>query len=451
MARWLPSPSQAGQAPNGLLKENSRGSISGMVKPDTGQANFSEKRMRSWVSFADLLTESAPVWLASSGLSANSATARPVGELQRRLDGVGQPRREIAAHDDAVDHDVDVVLVFLVERRHVGDLVEGAVDLDALKPLLLEFGQLLAVLALAAAHDRRQDVEPRAFVQRQHAVDHLADRLAFDRQAGRRRIGNADAREEQPHVVVDLGDGADRRARIARRRLLLDRDGGRQAVDLVDIRLLHHFEELPRIGRQALDITALALGIDRVEGERRLARTGQAGHHDQRVARQVEIDVLQIVFARAANGKVFMVGHAGPPPLSRNVRDGRVCTGRPLFRYFRRNVEGQSPQALRSSQEFAVKGKQKEQRSNTLLTNWRPAKPALRSLFRLTGALAVDAKGRGCRLLIVTGPNVHATSFAARQAICETPQISEKATGKTVEQLTKERGMTPPDSPERLH
>jgi hypothetical protein len=29
------------------LKENSRGSISGMVKPLTGQANFSEKVMRS--------------------------------------------------------------------------------------------------------------------------------------------------------------------------------------------------------------------------------------------------------------------------------------------------------------------------------------------------------------------------------------------------------------------
>jgi hypothetical protein len=31
--RSVPSPSQTGQAPNGLLNENSRGSISGMVKP----------------------------------------------------------------------------------------------------------------------------------------------------------------------------------------------------------------------------------------------------------------------------------------------------------------------------------------------------------------------------------------------------------------------------------
>jgi hypothetical protein len=46
----VPSPSQEGQAPNGLLNENSRGSISGIVKPDTGQANFAEKIVSSPVS-----------------------------------------------------------------------------------------------------------------------------------------------------------------------------------------------------------------------------------------------------------------------------------------------------------------------------------------------------------------------------------------------------------------
>ena len=42
-----PRPSQSGHAPNGALKEKSRGSISGMVKPLTGQAKFSEKVIRS--------------------------------------------------------------------------------------------------------------------------------------------------------------------------------------------------------------------------------------------------------------------------------------------------------------------------------------------------------------------------------------------------------------------
>src|SRR4029077_12258706 len=41
-----PSPPHFGQAPNGLLNENSRGSISGIVKAEIGQANFSEKTSR---------------------------------------------------------------------------------------------------------------------------------------------------------------------------------------------------------------------------------------------------------------------------------------------------------------------------------------------------------------------------------------------------------------------
>jgi hypothetical protein len=226
----------------------------------------------------------------------------PVGELERGLERLRETLRDVGAHHDAVDHHVDIVVEFLVERRRLGDLVERAVDLDALKPFFEPLGQFLAVLALAAACDRRQQVEPRTIGQRQHPVDHLRHGLALDRQAGRRRVGDADARPEKPHVVVDLGDGSDRRARVARGRLLLDRDCRREAVDLIDVRLLHHFEELARVGGERLDVAALALGIDRVERERGLARARQAGEHDQLIARQLDVDILEIVLARAANG-----------------------------------------------------------------------------------------------------------------------------------------------------
>ena len=224
-----------------------------------------------------------------------------IGELQRGLETFSEALGQVGAHHDAVDHHVDVVREFLVEARGLRQLMEGAVDLDALKALLEVFGELLLVLALAAAHDRRQQIEAGAFGQRQHAVDHLRDDLALDRQSRRRRIGHADPRPQQAHVVVDLGDGADGGARVLRGRLLLDRDRRRQAVDLVDIRLLHHLQKLPRIGRQRLDVAALALGIDGVERERRLAGAGQAGEHHELVARNLDVDVLQIVFARAAD------------------------------------------------------------------------------------------------------------------------------------------------------
>jgi hypothetical protein len=47
--------------------------------------------------------------------------------------------------------------------------------------------------------------------------------------------------------------------------LLVDGYGGAQAFDIVDVRFLHLPQELPGIGRQRLDITALPLGVDGIE------------------------------------------------------------------------------------------------------------------------------------------------------------------------------------------
>src|SRR5690606_4886519 len=88
---------------------------------------------------------------------------------------------------------------------------------------------------------------------------------------------------------------------VVRGRLLLDRDRRAQPLDVVDVRLLHHAEELPRIGRQGLDVAPLSFRVDGVARQRRLAGPGQAGAHDQLVARQVEVDVLEVVCPRAAD------------------------------------------------------------------------------------------------------------------------------------------------------
>lgn len=68
---------------------------------------------------------------------------------------------------------------------------------------------------------------------------------------------------------------------------------------MLDIGLLHHLQKLPRIGGQRLDIAALALGIDGVEGEAGLAGAGQAGDHDQLLARKLDIDALEIMLPGA--------------------------------------------------------------------------------------------------------------------------------------------------------
>ena len=137
--------------------------------------------------------------------------------------------------------------------------------------------------------------------QAQGPVHHLLDRLRLDRPAAVRAVGLADRGVEQAQVVVDLGHRADGRARVLRRRPLLDRDRRREALDRVDVGLLHLLEELPGVGRERLDVAALPLGEDRVEGERGLARAGDAGDDDEPVARDVAGEVLEVVLARAAD------------------------------------------------------------------------------------------------------------------------------------------------------
>ena len=171
--------------------------------------------------------------------------------------------------------------------------------LTRVKPSSRSVLEQLAVLALAAPHDRREDHELRALRQRHHLVDDLLRRLRLDRSPAVVAVRMPDPGPEQPQVVVDLGDRADRRARVAAGRLLVDRDRRRQALDRVDVGLVHLPEELPRVRRQRLDVAALPLGVDGVEGKARLARAGQPGDDHQGVAGQPQMEVLEVVLPRA--------------------------------------------------------------------------------------------------------------------------------------------------------
>ena len=246
----------------------------------------------------------------------------PLRQRDRGLDRLRQPRAQVLLHHEPVDDDLDRVLELLVERRRLFEQVLLAVDLDAREALVAQFLEEVLVLALAVAHNGRVDREARALGEREDLLDDRVDRLARDRPSTHRAVRPPDARVEEAQVVVDLGDGADSRARIARRRLLVDRDRRRKSVDRVDVRLLHHLEELPRVGRQRLDVAPLSLGVDRVEGEARLAGPGEAGDADQRVAREPDGDVLEVVLPCAVNDE-FVRSHE-PVIVARRtyVREG---------------------------------------------------------------------------------------------------------------------------------
>ncbi len=117
--------------------------------------------------------------------------------------------------------------------------------------------------------------------------------------------------EQQLDVVVELGHGAHRRARRPHGIRLVDGNGRGDALDALGLRPVHAIEKLPGIGREGLDVPPLSFGIDRVEGQRGLARAADAGDDHEAVRRQTHVDAFEIVLAGALYDDDVVAGHVG--------------------------------------------------------------------------------------------------------------------------------------------
>ena len=116
--------------------------------------------------------------------------------------------------------------------------------------------------------------------------------------AGNGRVGAPYAAIEHAYIVVDFCRCAHGRARVAGVDLLLYGYGRWQAANEVALGLAQLAHKLAGIGRQALHISAPALGIECVEGKRRLARARQAGDDHKLITGYGHVDVLEVVDAR---------------------------------------------------------------------------------------------------------------------------------------------------------
>ena len=95
------------------------------------------------------------------------------------------------------------------------------------------------------------------------------------------------------------------RARVGAANALFDGDGRGESFDKIDVGLLQLLEELTGISGQAFDVFALALGVDCIERETRLAGAAEAGDNGQLVARNGERDVLEVVLPGTADGDII--------------------------------------------------------------------------------------------------------------------------------------------------
>ncbi len=89
------------------------------------------------------------------------AFAQPQGQL----DGLGQPRSDLRAGHQAVDHDLDVVPHLPVQPQVVGQPDDAAIDPGTHEPLLQQVLEEVAILAFLTADQRREQQESRAIGQ----------------------------------------------------------------------------------------------------------------------------------------------------------------------------------------------------------------------------------------------------------------------------------------------
>ncbi len=221
------------------------------------------------------------------------------GEFRGLLHALGDAAERVLTDDDAVNHDLDRVLVLLVELDVLVQLANLAVHANAAEALLAQVLEELLVLALAAQHHRCQHVGAAALSGLEDLVRNLVRRLARDGASALRAVRRANARVEKAQVVVDLRHSANGRARVAARGLLVDGDRGRQAVDRVQVRLVHLAQEHARVAAERLDVAALALRVDGVEGQARLAGARESRNYHELVAWNGDVYVAQVVLARA--------------------------------------------------------------------------------------------------------------------------------------------------------
>ena len=118
---------------------------------------------------------------------------KTAGQVRRRLDRVSQAAGQIRLHDEPVDHDLDVVLLVLVERDLLRQLIQAPVHAHAGVAAAAGVVEHLLVLALFAAHDGGEDLKFCPLRQAHDLVDDLVDRLAADLLAAFRAVRRAAA------------------------------------------------------------------------------------------------------------------------------------------------------------------------------------------------------------------------------------------------------------------
>ena len=96
------------------------------------------------------------------------------------------------------------------------------------------------MLAFAIFDHRGQQHQLGAFRQGHYLVDHLADGLGIQGLTMFWTARLTGASKQKAQIIINFGNGANRRARVVGCRLLLNGDGRGETLDMIHVGLFHH-------------------------------------------------------------------------------------------------------------------------------------------------------------------------------------------------------------------
>jgi len=114
------------------------------------------------------------------------------------------------------------MLPLLVECRHIIEVYKNAVDSNADKTRCAHLLKNMQMLTLPVPDDRGEQHQFAAFGLRQHGIDHLTHGLRLECYTVFWAARVTNSGEQKPQVVINFGDGTDRRARVMGGRFLFN-------------------------------------------------------------------------------------------------------------------------------------------------------------------------------------------------------------------------------------
>ena len=125
-----------------------------------------------------------------------------------------------------------------------------------------------------------------------NSVNNLVNALLTDFASTVWTVSMTTAGIKQAVKIIYFSDCTHSRTWVFVCRFLFNRNGRRQALNQINIRLIHTPQKLAGIRRKTFHITTLAFGKKRIKSKRRLTRTAQTGNYNQLIPRKSNVNIL---------------------------------------------------------------------------------------------------------------------------------------------------------------